>query len=109
AAIVDETDVDPLEATTEALQLIPADPPSPLRASLLAMHARANMERDRNDDAMRWAEKAVAMAGDLGLDTVKADAKTTLAKLLDRAGNPDESLRTLEGIFERALTDGDPL
>lgn len=108
AALVDETDVDALAVTTEALNLISAEPASAQKARVMAAHARTNLDRDRNDDAMRWAGEAQALADDLGLAAVKADAKTTLANLQERAGDPEESMRTLEAIVERALAEGDP-
>jgi DNA-binding CsgD family transcriptional regulator/tetratricopeptide (TPR) repeat protein len=80
-----------LGLTTEAVRLIPVEPPSALRARILAVHARANADRNRDDEAFRWASEAINIARDLGLPDVAADAATTLAGLDERAGNPEAS------------------
>jgi hypothetical protein len=107
AALLGDSNVDVLEATTEALGLIPVDPASTLRARLLSVHARANADRRRDDDAVRWAGEALDLAHELGLADVAADAATTLASLEERAGDPDTSKRTLEKIVAQARADGD--
>ena len=45
-----------LELTTEALALLPDDEGSPLRARLANAHARANLDRYRNEEAIRWLD-----------------------------------------------------
>lgn len=65
------------------------------------------MDRQRDDDAVRWAGKAMALGRQLGLDGVVSDAGTTLAWLQDRAGNPAESLLALQTISAKARADGD--
>jgi DNA-binding CsgD family transcriptional regulator len=106
AAILSDSTVNALEATTEALNLLPAEP-SVLRAKVMAVHALANADRQRDDEAVRWAMEARQLAGDLGLSRVVADAATTLARMEERAGNPEESKRVFEKIVEEARTDGD--
>jgi DNA-binding CsgD family transcriptional regulator/tetratricopeptide (TPR) repeat protein len=96
-ALLDDTPIDALEYTTEALHLIPDV--GPLRARVLATHARANRARDREEEAWRWATAAVEMARELNLPAVLADATTTLARLTpdlepDRAEQAEQSLRT---------------
>ena len=73
---------------------MPDEPRPPLRARVLNMHARASSDRRRDDDAARWASKAISLARDLGLADVLADATTTLARLDERAGDPDSSRAT---------------
>lgn len=109
AAVLADATVDVLAATTEALGLVPAEPATALRARLLAVHARANLDRRRDDEAFRWADAAIDMGRELGLGSVVSDATTTLAKLQDRAGNPEESLRALQRIAEQAQADGDAM
>jgi DNA-binding CsgD family transcriptional regulator len=94
--------VDALRLTTQALPLVPADPPSALRAGLAAVHARALAERSRPDEAATWAEEAAELGRRLGLADVLADATTTLAHLARRAGDPEASLRTLRENVEAA-------
>ena len=101
AAIVADTNLDLLAVTSEALQLVPGDPPSALRARLMSLHARASLERGRDDDAARWAAEARVMGEDLGVPDVVADAATTLARIGERAGDP-EAARVL---LEQTVTD----
>ncbi|HEX4428905.1 MAG TPA: AAA family ATPase [Frankiaceae bacterium] len=96
-ALLDDTPIDALEYTTEALHLMPEV--GPLRARVLATHARANRARDREEEAWRWATAAVELARELNLPAVLADATTTLARLTpdlapDRAEQAEQSLRT---------------
>ncbi len=96
-ALLDDTPIDALEYTTEALHLVPEV--GPLRARVLATHARANRARDREEEAWRWATAAEALARELKLPAVLADATTTLARLTpdlepDRAEQAEQSLRT---------------
>jgi len=87
-AIVTDSKLDVLALTTEAMHLVAGEPPGWLRAEVLAVHARANADRSRDDDAARWASEALTMARQLDLPDVAADAATTLARLDERAGNP---------------------
>jgi DNA-binding CsgD family transcriptional regulator len=73
----------------------------------MTVHARANADRQRDDEAVRWAVEARTLGEKLGLGRVVADAATTLARLEERAGNPEESQRVFEKIVEEARADGD--
>jgi DNA-binding CsgD family transcriptional regulator len=101
AALVTEATVDPLAVTTEALKLVRHDPPSALQAHILNVHAKASANRFHDDDAARWAEKAVEVARQVGAPEVAADASTTLARLRERAGDPEES----RAAFERSAAE----
>jgi DNA-binding CsgD family transcriptional regulator len=96
AAIVADTNLDLLAVTSEALQLVPGDPATALRARLMILHARANLERGRDDDAARWAADARVMGERLGLADVVAEAATTLARIGERAGDPEAAQALLE-------------
>jgi DNA-binding CsgD family transcriptional regulator/tetratricopeptide (TPR) repeat protein len=78
-ALLDDAPIDALSFTTQALQLVPDD--GPLRARVLAAHARANRVRDRDEEAWRWATAAADLAAKLHLPAVLSDATTTLARL----------------------------
>ncbi|HSF26057.1 MAG TPA: LuxR C-terminal-related transcriptional regulator, partial [Actinomycetes bacterium] len=106
AAIMGDTPVNALEVTSEAMALLPVEP-TRLRARLMAAHAWANAEWQRDEEAMRWAQDARELGGRLGLRSVVADATTTIARLEERAGNPEESKRVFEKIVAQARTDGD--
>jgi DNA-binding CsgD family transcriptional regulator/tetratricopeptide (TPR) repeat protein len=99
--------VDALEVTTQALAVLPAEPVTPLRAQVLSLHALANAYRQRNEDAVRWATEALHLARQLGLADVVASARTTLARLEQRAGDPTSSIQALEEIVTHARKTGD--
>ena len=106
-AQVSDNSVNSLELTTDALKLVPSDPPSPLLAQVLDVHARANFGRQRNEEAARFANEAVRLGRELGLPDVIANATTTLAKLEERAGDPDSSQRVLEKNIAEARAAGE--
>ncbi len=94
-ALVTDSKLDILALTSEAMHLVVDEPPGWLRAEVLAIHARANADRTRDDDAVRWATEALNMARDQNLPDVAADAATTLARLDELAGNPVASEEAL--------------
>jgi len=91
-----DTNLDVLALTTEAAQLVPAEPPTPLRARLAGVRSRAFAVFDRPDEAARWALEARELGERFGLAGVVAEASVTLADLDQRAGDPEASRRTLE-------------
>jgi DNA-binding NarL/FixJ family response regulator len=101
-----DTGIDLHALTTEALGLVP-DAPSALRGALLNLHARACYERNRFDDAAQWAEQALTLGSELGLPDVTSHARTTLANLDVRAGDPDSALRSLEATLAQAQASQD--
>ena len=106
AALMVDSDVDPLELTTEALGLVGTEPTT-LRARLLSVHAHANAVRQRVDEAVRWAGEAVELAREVGLPKVALNAATTLAKMQERVDDPETSRKTFEEIVRQARADGD--
>lgn len=99
--------VNPLKVTTEALRVIAAEPNTPLYARVLNAHARANADRRRDEDAVRWATEALALARQLGLRDVVASATTTIARLNERAGDPTTSISAFEDVVQQARESGD--
>jgi DNA-binding CsgD family transcriptional regulator len=108
AALLVDGPLDPLEQTTEALDLVP-DEPTPLRARLLGLHARAHAEHAHYEDAARYATEALALAQKLDISSLVADATTTLATIQERAGDPATAEKALEEIVEQARLDADPV
>ena len=96
-ALLDDTQLDALQYTTEALHLVPKD--GPLRARVLAAHARANRSRDREEEAWRWATAAVELASKLQLPGVLSDATTTLARLTPDL-NPEHANQAEQALHE---------
>ena len=107
AVLLTDSTVDALAATTEALELVPAEP-TPQRARLLSTHAGALADRNRDEDATRWASDALALARELGLRHLATDVTTTLARLKERGGEPEASQAALEKVIEEAHASGDP-
>jgi DNA-binding CsgD family transcriptional regulator/tetratricopeptide (TPR) repeat protein len=107
AALLSDSNIDVLTVTTEALHLVPAEPASPLRARVVNMFARANADRRRDDEAARWSSEAITLARDLGLPDVLADATTTLARIEERAGDPESSRATLRTTVAEARAAGE--
>ncbi len=107
AALLSDSTVDALAATTEALDLVPADPTA-VRARLLSTHSSALADRNRDEDAIRWATDALALARQLGLRDVTADVTTTLARLQERGGDLEASRAALEKVIDEAHARGEP-
>jgi DNA-binding CsgD family transcriptional regulator/tetratricopeptide (TPR) repeat protein len=101
-----EAELEGLAASSEALKLVPADPPTELRAHLVTLHARTCSQLGRDDEALRWAREAVTMWQTLGKPELSTDAWTTLAVLEKRVGDPDEASRQFELIAAQAKTAG---
>ncbi|HLR85358.1 MAG TPA: LuxR C-terminal-related transcriptional regulator, partial [Nocardioidaceae bacterium] len=101
AALVSDSDVDPLPLTSEALGLLTTEPTA-LRAHVLGAHALASVDRHRDEEGVRWAEEAIEIGNELGLSQVVADARTTLGRLDARTGDPESSKRTLLDVISYA-------
>ncbi len=107
AAMLADTQIDILQLSGDALDLLPAEPPVRLHAQVLALHARASLDRGRDDAAERWAAEALAIARQHDLVDVIADATLVTAKLSQRAGDPDASLETLTDAVAAARKGAD--
>jgi DNA-binding CsgD family transcriptional regulator/tetratricopeptide (TPR) repeat protein len=103
-----DTDVDAYAVTSEALGMLPDSPPTALRARLLDVHARANAMRLRYDEAARWAAESLRIAEQLGLADLAGQARTTLANVDQRTGDPVAALHYLERSLGEARDTGDP-
>lgn len=107
AATLSDSNLDVLEVTTEALGLIPETDRTPLRAMVLNMHARAHLDRNRDEDAVRWSTEALAMASSVGLPDLVAESATTLARAGERVGDPELSRQSLERTIADARRAGE--
>ena len=107
ASLAVDGDFEVFTATSEALRLVPADPPNTFRTRVAALHARAAMALDRLDDAERWATEAVEAASALGHPEAAADANTTLALLHRRAGEPAAAASALAQVAVEARHAGE--
>ena len=91
-----EEDADRLAMTEEGLSLVVDD--EPLRARLLGLRAEALMDDDRDEEAARVADEAMELAVRLDLRAVQSDLGGVIARLAERGGDPQESLRRLQSI-----------
>jgi DNA-binding CsgD family transcriptional regulator/tetratricopeptide (TPR) repeat protein len=79
-ALLVDSGLDVRALASEALELVPADPTSALRAELLGILARAHLDF-RRQDVIPLATEALDLARLLNLPEVAAEAITTLARL----------------------------
>ncbi|MFL6156004.1 MAG: AAA family ATPase [Marmoricola sp.] len=103
AVMVDETRLNPLEFTEQALALVP-DEPSRLRATVLAAHARAHAFNNNVDQAREVGAEALTLAETQDLPRLATEVITTLAALGARGS---EDVRSgLEEAVRRAEETG---
>ena len=101
-----DVDDEALVASTEALGLVPPEPDSALRVRLATLHAHAAMALGRDVEGARSAQEAVEMAIRLGAPEAAADARTTLAVIERRAGEPAAAALQLSSIATEAHATG---
>lgn len=100
ALYITETEGDPIVLSAQALALAP-EGESPLRARVLANHARILAALGRYDEAQTAGMDALALAERLDLNELASDAITTLGGL--KKAGPKEGLRAaLEEAVVRA-------
>ncbi len=107
AALVVDSDIDVLGVVDRALELVPADPPSAMRAQLMGIRSRALLSWSRDEEAMAAANEALAIGQELRLPGVIAEITTTMTRMDERSGDPETSRRTLLAIIEKARAAND--
>lgn len=98
---------DAAELGAESVRLVPAEPPTKLRATVTSGHARTLLNVDRYPESGVMAQEALACARITGSTRDEAEALTTLAMLAERAGDPDRSETLLLQSLEVAERSGD--
>ncbi len=106
ATFLTDSPVDLLTLTGEAMAIVP-DSPSPLRAQVLTVHAKAVTYRLGGEEGARFALEAHDMARALGLPRVAADAAMTLAWIDAVTGDDRTARGRLEAVLTHARADGD--
>ncbi|MDX6230633.1 MAG: hypothetical protein QOI76_4023 [Frankiales bacterium] len=91
----------------ESVRLVPAEPPTRLRATVAAGHARTLLNIGKDDEAAVMAQEALACARLTGSTADESEALTTLAILAERAGDPAHSETLLLQSREVAERSGD--
>jgi DNA-binding CsgD family transcriptional regulator/tetratricopeptide (TPR) repeat protein len=94
-----------LRARTQAVELVPPEPPSRLRARVTAAMAQALINGDQPEEARRWCEEALAAARAAGSAEEEADVLITLG-LIDWA-NPGKARSFFTQGRARAVEAGD--
>ncbi len=107
AALGEEIDEDVLTASSTALSLVPAEPPTPLRVRVLAQHAHVAFLAGRDVEAYRSAHEAIEIGERIGERLGVADARTSLAIVARRAEEPEAVLAGLRAVEDQARGAGD--
>ena len=86
----------------QAVELVPATPPSTERAHVLAALGQQLMLAGRNEDAIEWCEQAIAVAQEAGNPVVEGHARNTLGTVLAHLGDIDDGLVQLHCAHDLA-------
>jgi DNA-binding CsgD family transcriptional regulator/tetratricopeptide (TPR) repeat protein len=98
---------DAAELGAESVRLVPAEPPTKLRATVTAGHARTLLNVDRYAESGVMAQEALACARLTGSMADEAEALTTLAMLAERSGDQARCEALLLESREVAQRSGD--
>jgi DNA-binding CsgD family transcriptional regulator len=98
---------DAYAATGEALEMVPAEPPTEGRVWAAATRARAAINLDKEAEARGWATEALAGARALGMAEAEADALASLGLVAESEGDSAESQARLAEARDRAAAGGD--
>jgi DNA-binding CsgD family transcriptional regulator len=102
----EQVEVQMLAACRRAVELVPAEPPTALRARVAAGLARALAVTGAADEARRWAEEALATARAAGSAEDESHALATLGTLELRRDNVDAARSLLRDAHRRAAATG---
>ncbi len=97
-----------VRAMERAVELIPLDPPTPARASVVADLAHSLMIRSRFAESMAVAEAALAVSRSVGATAAETRAMTALGLDLACRSDLDRGIPMLRDAYELALSLGDP-
>jgi class 3 adenylate cyclase len=85
-----------------AAALVANTPPSPSKAFVVSQISRFHMLASRNDEALRFGAEALAMADELGLEEIRADALNNMgAAQTQQGGSGEVELKESIEILER--------
>jgi hypothetical protein len=99
----DEVHPEALAACQRAAELMPRDPPTPLRARITAALARALMRAERDQEAQHWCEEAVAVARAIHSRGEEADVLVTQSVLKHFSGDLSAARRLCREARELAV------
>jgi DNA-binding NarL/FixJ family response regulator len=107
AAALSESPTDLAAVAGQAVDLVPADPPTALRARAVATYAMALAAQRRDQEAVRWVDEGLAMPPDLRAGGPTAQLQTVMARITERGGNVGESERILHQLLTTVAGSGD--
>jgi DNA-binding CsgD family transcriptional regulator/tetratricopeptide (TPR) repeat protein len=96
---------DGLRARARAVELVPAQPPTPLRARVTAAMAQALIMAGQPDEARHWCEEALAVARGVGDADDEADVLINLG-LIDQHDEPAKARSQYMAARTRAADAG---
>jgi tetratricopeptide (TPR) repeat protein len=94
-----------LRLCAEAVELVPGDPPTPLRARVTAALAQALINTGRREEARRWYEQALSAARAVASSGDEADVLITLA-MVEELDDRDTARSLLVEAQRRAANGG---
>ena len=97
-----------LDARANAVKLVPAHPPTPLRARVTAAMAQALIQAWRRDEARRWCDEALVAARGAGSTDDEADVLITLG-VIEIYDDPAKARSLYAAGRARAVDAGNPL
>jgi ATP/maltotriose-dependent transcriptional regulator MalT len=86
----------------QAVELVPAIPPSRERAHVLAALGQQLMLAGHNEEAIGWCEQAIAVAQEADAPVVEGHARNTLGTVLAHLGDVDDGLVQLHAARDLA-------
>jgi class 3 adenylate cyclase/DNA-binding CsgD family transcriptional regulator/tetratricopeptide (TPR) repeat protein len=98
---------DALRARARAVELVPAQPPTPLRARVTAAMAQALFNARRRNEARRWCEEALMVARGVGSADDEADVLITLG-MIQQYDDPAQARSLYAAGRARAADAGSP-
>jgi tetratricopeptide (TPR) repeat protein len=94
-----------LRLCTEAVELVPGDPPTSLRARVTAALAQALINAGQREEARRWCEQALSVARAVPSSGDEADVLITLA-MVEELDDRDKARSLLVEAQRRAASGG---
>ncbi|MFL6138851.1 MAG: AAA family ATPase [Frankiaceae bacterium] len=101
-----DLDLEAVEPARQALELVPPEPPTRLRARVLAAWARVLLSNRRDDEAPAVAAEAIDAAQRAGSPDDEADALGSLALVAERLGDDARAVELLDRAHELARDGG---
>jgi DNA-binding NarL/FixJ family response regulator len=107
AALHTESALDLVAVAGEAVQLVPDEPLTTLRARAVAAYGTALAAVRRDAEAVRWLDEGLAMPPALRTGDVTAQLQTMLARVSERDGRAGESEQILRRLLDVTAGSGD--